>query len=47
MKKSSTKHWQTEPNNTKKGAYTMIKLDLFQGHKDGSNMQINQCDVPH
>ena len=34
--KSSTKYWQTEPNNTLKGSYTMIKWDLSQRCKDFS-----------
>ena len=34
--KSSTKYWQTKSNSTQKGSNTIIKLDLFQGHKDGS-----------
>ena len=46
MQKSSTKHQQTEFNNTLKGLYMEIKWDLFQGCKDDS-MFINQCDTPH
>ena len=25
----------------------MVKLDLFQGHKDGSILKINQGNTPH
>ena len=44
MQKSSIKFKQ--PNNTYKGAYTIVKLDSFQSHKDGST-HANQCDIPY
>ena len=33
-------------NNTFKGSYTMIKLDLFQGYRDGLTFT-NQCNTKH
>ena len=34
--KSPKKYQQTESNNAYKGSQIMIKLNLFQGHKDAS-----------
>ena len=45
IQKSSTKYQQTQFNNTLKGAYTVIKWDLFQGCKNGSIFTNNQCDT--
>ena len=36
MQKPSTKYYQKLSNNIEKASHTMIMLNLFQGHKDGS-----------
>ena len=44
--KITNKYQETESNTTKKGLYTMIKLDSFQGHKDSSAYVNQSVDTP-